>query len=45
MVVVLGVLIPMIGLVQVGIQMRADRYTYLAQIGLYVLLTWGAVEC
>ena len=40
----LGVLVPMIGLVQVGIQMRADRYTYLAQIGLYVLLAWGAVE-
>jgi protein O-mannosyl-transferase len=40
----LGVLIPMIGIVQVGIQMRADRYTYLAQIGLYLLLTWGAVE-
>jgi protein O-mannosyl-transferase len=40
----LGILIPMIGLIQVGVQVRADRYTYLAQIGLYVLLTWGAME-
>src|SRR3984893_15432374 len=40
----LGVLVPMIGLVQVGIQLRAVRYTYLAQIGLYILLTWVAVE-
>jgi len=40
----LGMLIPMIGIVQVGNQTRADRYTYLTQIGLYVLLTWGAIE-
>ena len=40
----LGVLVPMIGIVQVGLQARADRYTYLAQIGLYLLLTWGAME-
>ena len=40
----LGVLVPMIGIVQVGPQARADRYTYLAQIGLYLLVTWGAVE-
>lgn len=40
----LGVLIPMIGIVQVGAQARADRYTYLAQIGLYIMITWGAVE-
>ena len=40
----LGMLIPMIGIVQVGNQTRADRYTYLAQIGLYLLLTWSAVE-
>jgi Flp pilus assembly protein TadD len=40
----LGVLVPMIGIVQVGAQARADRYTYLAQIGLYLLLTWGALE-
>jgi len=40
----LGMLLPMIGLVQVGNQSRADRYTYLSQIGLYFLLTWGAME-
>ena len=40
----LGMLVPMIGLVQVGAQTRADRYTYLPQIGLYILATWGAVE-
>ena len=35
---------PVIGILQVGNQARADRYTYLPQIGLYLLLTWGAVE-
>ncbi len=40
----LGMLIPMLGLVQVGPQARADRYTYLPQIGLYLLATWGAIE-
>jgi len=40
----LGMLVPVIGLIQVGLQARADRYTYLPQIGLYVLLTWAAVE-
>jgi tetratricopeptide (TPR) repeat protein len=37
-------LVPVIGIVQVGSQVRADRYTYLPQIGLYLLLTWAAVE-
>ena len=40
----LGMLVPVIGLVQVGDQARADRYTYLPQIGLYILLTWTVVE-
>ena len=35
---------PVIGILQVGNQARADRYTYLPQIGLYLLLTWTAVE-
>lgn len=39
----LGMLVPMIGIVQVGLQSRADRYTYLAQIGLYLLVTWAAM--
>ena len=37
----LGMLVPVIGLVQVGRQAMADRYTYLPQIGLYVALAWG----
>ncbi|MGA3268996.1 MAG: hypothetical protein ABSE16_19530 [Verrucomicrobiota bacterium] len=39
-----GMLIPVIGLVQVGDQSMADRYTYLPQIGLGLLVAWGAVE-
>jgi protein O-mannosyl-transferase len=35
-------LVPVIGLVQVGIQARADRYTYLPQIGLYIAIVWSA---
>jgi Flp pilus assembly protein TadD len=38
----LGMLVPVIGLVQVGSQAMADRYTYLTQIGLYIALAWGA---
>ncbi len=37
-------LVPVIGLVQVGIQAHADRYTYLPQIGLYVAITWLVAE-
>src|ERR1035437_763600 len=37
-------LAPVIGIVQVGAQARADRYTYLPQIGLYLLLTWAAAD-
>jgi tetratricopeptide (TPR) repeat protein len=37
-------LTPVIGIVQVGAQARADRYTYLPQIGLYLLLTWAAAD-
>ena len=40
----LGMLVPVIGLVQVGGQARADRYTYLPQIGLYFALTWVVAE-
>ena len=38
----LGMLVPVIGLVQVGSQAMADRYTYLPQIGLAIALAWGA---
>jgi tetratricopeptide (TPR) repeat protein len=37
-------LVPVIGIVHVGNQSHADRYTYLPQIGLYLLLAWGAFE-
>lgn len=37
----LGMLVPVIGLVQVGLQARADRYMYLPQIGLCIALTYG----
>lgn len=37
----LGMLIPVIGLVQVGIQSHADRYTYLPMIGCSVAVVWG----
>ena len=40
----LGMLVPVIGLVQVGWQGRADRYTYLPQIGLYIAGTWAVAE-
>jgi len=37
-------LVPVIGLVQVGIQAMADRYTYLPSIGLFIMATWGTAE-
>ena len=40
----LGMLAPVIGFVQVGGQARADRYTYLPHIGLYIALVWGAAD-
>ena len=40
----LGMLVPVIGLVQVGDQARADRYTYLPQIGLALLATWTVAD-
>ncbi len=40
----LGTLVPMIGLVQAGLQAVADRYTYLPQIGLFIALVWGAAD-
>jgi protein O-mannosyl-transferase len=39
-----GMLVPVCGLVQVGPQYMADRYTYLPGIGLAVVLAWGAAE-
>jgi tetratricopeptide (TPR) repeat protein len=40
----LGMLFPVIGLVQVGEQAMADRYTYLPSLGVLILAVWGACE-
>jgi len=40
----LVMLVPVLGLIQVGGQAHADRYTYLPQIGLSVAVTWGVVD-
>ena len=40
----LGILVPVIGLVQSGELARADRYTYLPQIGLYLGITWAVAD-
>ena len=37
----LGTLIPVIGLIQVGAQSMADRYTYIPLIGLFIIVAWG----
>ncbi len=39
-----GTLVPVIGLVRVGLHSMADRYTYLPQIGLSIAVTWGAAQ-
>jgi tetratricopeptide (TPR) repeat protein len=39
-----GTLVPVIGLVQVGEQAMADRYTYIPLIGLFIVVVWGAVD-
>jgi tetratricopeptide (TPR) repeat protein len=40
----LGTLVPVIGLVQVGVQSSADRYTYLPLIGVFVMVVWGVPD-
>ena len=35
-------LVPVIGIVQVGGQARADRYTYIPLIGIFIIVAWGA---
>jgi len=40
----LGTLVPVIGLVQVGGQARADRYMYLPMVGLLIIIAWGLGE-
>jgi tetratricopeptide (TPR) repeat protein len=40
----LGMMVPVIGIVQISYYAHADRYTYLPQIGLYLSLTWLATD-
>ena len=40
----LGMLVPVIGLVQVGGQSMADRYTYLPLVGIFIMLAWGMAD-
>jgi hypothetical protein len=40
----LGTLLPVIGLVRVGIQSAADRYTYIPSIGFFILVAWGGAD-
>ncbi len=40
----LGALVPTIGLIRVGIQTMADRYTYLPMIGIYMAIVWGVAD-
>ena len=40
----LGTLVPVIGLVQVGEQAMADRYTYIPLIGIFIIITWGVSD-
>jgi tetratricopeptide (TPR) repeat protein len=40
----LGTLVPVIGLVQVGTQAYADRYTYFPQIGILLAVCWGVAD-
>ena len=37
-------LLPVIGLVQVGNQAMADRYTYIPLIGIFIIIAWGIPE-
>jgi tetratricopeptide (TPR) repeat protein len=40
----LGTLTPVIGIVQVGLQSMADRYSYIPLIGLFIIVAWGGAE-
>jgi tetratricopeptide (TPR) repeat protein len=40
----LGTLVPVIGIVQVGVQALADRYTYIPLTGLFIIFAWGVTQ-
>jgi len=39
-----GTLVPVIGIIQVGSQTMADRYTYFPSIGIFILVTWAIAD-
>ncbi|MDD5141222.1 MAG: tetratricopeptide repeat protein [Verrucomicrobiales bacterium] len=39
-----GMLVPVIGLVQTGLQAMADRHNYLPSLGVFILMIWGNAE-
>jgi hypothetical protein len=41
----LGVLLPVIGLVQIGSAAMADRFTYLPLVGIFLMMVWGSFDC
>jgi protein O-mannosyl-transferase len=40
----LGTLVPMTGLVPIGVQAMADRYAYIPLLGIFVIVCWGAAD-
>ncbi|MDP2645030.1 MAG: tetratricopeptide repeat protein, partial [Desulfobacterales bacterium] len=40
----IGTLVPVIGVVQIGSVIMADRYTYIPLIGLFIIIVWGVAE-
>jgi protein O-mannosyl-transferase len=40
----LGTLVPMIGLVQIGVHAMADRYAYIPLLGIFLIVCWGAAD-
>lgn len=40
----LGTMVPMVGLVQVGVQSMADRYAYIPVLGIFVIICWGVPD-
>ncbi|HEY5973741.1 MAG TPA: hypothetical protein VIU41_03275, partial [Geobacteraceae bacterium] len=40
----LGTLVPVSGLVQIGLHSRADRYTYVPLLGIFIVIAWGGQE-
>jgi tetratricopeptide (TPR) repeat protein len=40
----LGTLVPMLGIIQVGVQAMADRYAYVSSLGLFIMICWAAAD-